>query len=383
MESSTLVPLGFAGCTTSVPPRAWARSAMPRIPRDFETALLLGSIPLPSSLTVSRISFSFAWNLTRTFAASAWRAMLVSVSWKMRKMPVATSCGTTGSLLLVSILQRMPPAELAQLPLDCGEQSEVVQDGGPQVGADFLDALEGGIQRLEYFLELRLVAHLLDGPAQVEFDRGEGGAEFVVDLPCDARPFHFPCMLQPERKFAQCAVGLLEFLLVLLAQADVRKGNQDGEGVAPAGKDFRIDPDPGRVAPGPGKPHDDVPAGFSRAERDRIRQLFFREGGAVLLDEIESDAGKFIAENFCAGQVQNGPRPGVAVDDCAVQIQKDDSVGQGFDHDPVFAVAVGRPCRIANFLGPCFHAFPFGIELINYMTVDDQNEKGFQIRGCR
>ena len=82
--------------------------------------------------------------------------------------------------------------------------------------------------------------------------------------------------------------------------------------------------------------------------------------GIVLLDEIEPDAGKFIAEKGCAGQVQNGFRPRIAVDDFAVQIQQDDSVGQGFDHGPVFAVAVGFS----------FHASPFGIELINYMTGD-------------
>src|SRR6202035_1783561 len=86
--TSTVVPLAPAAAfrrNTTSPPSARARSRMPSRPSDRESAAFSGGIPCPSSITWRTMRPPSAARLTSTAVAPAWRATLVSASWRMRK----------------------------------------------------------------------------------------------------------------------------------------------------------------------------------------------------------------------------------------------------------------------------------------------------------
>ena len=88
-----------AGCpsTNTLPPKIKTRSRIPINPSDLGSWSCASLIPMPLSRTVRIKSPSLCTILTLNRLAREWRAILVSISWKMRNKAVARSGGNSGT----------------------------------------------------------------------------------------------------------------------------------------------------------------------------------------------------------------------------------------------------------------------------------------------
>src|SRR6185436_393797 len=114
--------------------------------------------------------------------------------------------------------------ELDGLPLNGGDEAEIVEDTGPQLGRDAAHALDNGVDAPGCGAQplgnrARGFGAVGGESGKIELEAGERLAELVVDLARDARALLLPDVLQIDGERAQLLVRLSQALLGTLALA--------------------------------------------------------------------------------------------------------------------------------------------------------------------
>src|SRR5437879_996746 len=103
-----VVPAPGAPVTVTFPRNVVARSRMPSRPSERESCRAPSRMPRPLSWTVNSRALGETPRRTSTWVAAAWRATLVSASWKMRNTAVARLASRAGCSWGSSTRHSMP-----------------------------------------------------------------------------------------------------------------------------------------------------------------------------------------------------------------------------------------------------------------------------------
>src|SRR4051794_13059930 len=132
--------------------------------------------------------------------------------------------------------------ELPGLPLECGFQSEDVEDAWAQLGGDSPDDIDCLVGQTQHGGNLHFelgTLRLSSGFGEHFSDRfhvppqaGQCRAQLVVNLPRDADAFLFSRGLKPAEKCAQLFTGRLEFLLSVFELRHVLGSSEHADHVA-------------------------------------------------------------------------------------------------------------------------------------------------------
>src|SRR6266705_1015196 len=200
---------------------------MPSRPRERESCRAPSRMPRPLSSTVRSSALGVMPSRTSTRVAAAWRATLVSASWKMRNTAVARLGSTAGCPSGSSTRHSMPVRVAnSRASHSIAAQAKLVQDAGTQLGGDSLDPLGGAVDDRRHAVELAcqlgggLEDTLLE-PEHVDLQGGERLAELVGDFAGDAGALRFAGRLEPRRQPAQLSAVTLQLRLRRFTLRDV------------------------------------------------------------------------------------------------------------------------------------------------------------------